>query len=527
MQISPRDAECSMILVMGVTGSGKSYFINKLAQGAVAEGHKLRSKTTECQVVRVGIGRQEVALVDTPGFDDTARSDAEILEEIVQFLCTQYELGIPLKGIIYMHRITDNRMTGSAQRYFEMFMKLCGDQNMENVVLLTTMWGELRDEAKGLQRERELRKEFWKAMEKNGSTIRRFDASRSMAEAFVCRLMRKEDIVLDIQDELVKEGRSELIKSNMQMTAVQANTIPHSDVRSEDGTRKSKSVSKLGADVQRKRAIGRPVVTSKSSNIGPPVPPHTSSLNSAAKAPGDDNVARTQPSITRKPTQTEDSVNGHAEAREKQLPLLNPTIGAGSTLSQEISKTNIIDRELRPQGLETNEQSGPTLGQTFEEQTWKTQEQVRDMKALQDTNYQHVVEIKKLKDELQKESDSHAKTTQAWRKATASLSAHRQETNYKVDDDALRSHFHNIIYDVEGWVSTHCLLKFEHLSESDLRIFGALTPKPSKYYHVKRTRELLLQSLVMHDLAHLVLNRLWWAGKLSDNLCTVQYAMEP
>lgn len=157
--------------------------------------------------MRVGIGRQEVALVDTPGFDDTTRSDAEILEEIVQFLCAQYELGIALKGIIYMHRITDNRMTGSAQRYFEMFMRLCGDQNLENVVLLTTMWGELKDEGKGLQRERELRREFWTTMEKNGSTIRRFDGSRSMAEAFVCRLMRKHDIILDIQDELVGQGK--------------------------------------------------------------------------------------------------------------------------------------------------------------------------------------------------------------------------------------------------------------------------------------------------------------------------------
>ena len=158
-------------------------------------------------MVRVGIGRQEVALVDTPGFDDTTRSDAEILEEIVRFLCAQYELGIPLKGIIYMHRITDNRMSGSAQRYFEMFMRLCGDHNLENVVLLTTMWGELKDEATGLQRDRELRRDFWKPMEKNGSTIRRFDGSKSMAEAFVCRLMRKEDIVLDIQDELVGQRK--------------------------------------------------------------------------------------------------------------------------------------------------------------------------------------------------------------------------------------------------------------------------------------------------------------------------------
>jgi predicted GTPase len=37
------DEEMSMILIMGVTGSGKSYFINKLSNGAVIEGHSLKS----------------------------------------------------------------------------------------------------------------------------------------------------------------------------------------------------------------------------------------------------------------------------------------------------------------------------------------------------------------------------------------------------------------------------------------------------------------------------------------------------
>ncbi len=158
-------------------------------------------------MVRASIGRREVALVDTPGFDDTKRSDAEILEQIVEFLCAQYELGIPLKGIIYMHRITDNKMSGSALRYFEMFMRLCGERNLENVVLLTTMWSDLRDPGKGMERERELRRDFWSTMERRGSTIRQFDGSKSMAEAFVCRLMRKQDIVLDIQEELVDQGK--------------------------------------------------------------------------------------------------------------------------------------------------------------------------------------------------------------------------------------------------------------------------------------------------------------------------------
>lgn len=202
--------------------------------------HSHGAETTDCQVVRARIGRQEVALVDTPGFDDTKRSDAEILEQIVQFLCTQYELGIPLKGIIYMHRITDNRMSGSAQRYFEMFMKLCGEQNLENVVLLTTMWGEIKDEGKGLQRERELRREFWTEMEKNGSTIRRFDGSRSMAEAFVCRLLRKGDIILDIQDELVGQGK------RLDQTRAGQLVVPMIDQRIGESERKIKEMEEAG-----------------------------------------------------------------------------------------------------------------------------------------------------------------------------------------------------------------------------------------------------------------------------------------
>lgn len=88
-----------------------------------------------------------------------------------------------------------------------MFKRLCGERNLENVVLLTTMWSELKDEAVGLARERELRRDFWNEMESKGSTIRHFDGTRAMAEAFICRLMRKRNIVLDIQEELVDQEK--------------------------------------------------------------------------------------------------------------------------------------------------------------------------------------------------------------------------------------------------------------------------------------------------------------------------------
>jgi len=147
-------------------------------------------------------------LVDTPGFDDTTRSDSEILDEIGQYLVAQYELGIKLRGIIYMHRITDNKMQGSAQRYFEMFKRLVGDQNLGNIVLLTTMWNQLKDEGVGLQRDQQLREDFWNVMEQKGSQIRSYKGSKHQAEAIVCRLMRKRSIILDIQRELVDEGKT-------------------------------------------------------------------------------------------------------------------------------------------------------------------------------------------------------------------------------------------------------------------------------------------------------------------------------
>lgn len=40
---SPTD----MVLVMGVTGAGKSYFVNKLKEGAVVEGDGLESSEQE------------------------------------------------------------------------------------------------------------------------------------------------------------------------------------------------------------------------------------------------------------------------------------------------------------------------------------------------------------------------------------------------------------------------------------------------------------------------------------------------
>jgi len=196
-----------MILLMGVTGAGKSFFINKLVEGAVLEGPNLQSCTKTCQMVKTCVGNTDVTVVDCPGFDDTKRSDTEILEEIANLLSTQYILGLKLKGIVYLHRITDNRMSGSAVKNLELFTKLVGDEALSNVVLVTTMWGNILDEHEANQRDSELRDEFWCDMIEKGSSASRFDGTKASAEGILAQLLGKKDVILKVQHELVDQEK--------------------------------------------------------------------------------------------------------------------------------------------------------------------------------------------------------------------------------------------------------------------------------------------------------------------------------
>lgn len=113
-----------------------------------------------------------VYLIDTPGFDDTSRSDNEVLCEIASWLTTSYTAKIRLSGIIYLHRISDQRMQGSAKKNLFMFKKLCGPNALKHVILATTMWDRV-SEAEGKARENELTTtpDFWGWMVSQGSRV--------------------------------------------------------------------------------------------------------------------------------------------------------------------------------------------------------------------------------------------------------------------------------------------------------------------------------------------------------------------
>ena len=73
------------------------------------------------------------------------------------------------------------RFSGTPLRNLAVFKDLCGDDNLENVVLVTTMWDEVPNESVGAERESQLLSDFWKDMTSHGSRTRRFAGTRESA----------------------------------------------------------------------------------------------------------------------------------------------------------------------------------------------------------------------------------------------------------------------------------------------------------------------------------------------------------
>ena len=150
-----------------------------------------------------------VHLIDTPGFDDTNLSDVQVLQNIAHWLSTSFKSGVRLNGIIFMHRISDPRLAGSAKRNLLMFKKLCGEKVYQSVVLATTMWGKVTPE-EGDRREKELINEptYWGSMYKLGSKVFRYHNTRESALDLVSYIISlHRSVTLDIQDEIVNKHR--------------------------------------------------------------------------------------------------------------------------------------------------------------------------------------------------------------------------------------------------------------------------------------------------------------------------------
>ncbi|KAJ1304953.1 hypothetical protein OPQ81_006085 [Rhizoctonia solani] len=197
-----------LIALFGATGVGKSTFANDASGGDLGVGRGLHSWTRAVQKSPAfRIDGRSVVLLDTPGFDDEEISDVGTLKQIAGYLSANYGQGQILSGIIYLHRITDNRMGGANARTFNLFRKMCGTQTLKNVIIATNMWSNPPTDIQE-RREQQLQTEFFRdALDGGARMVRRNTQGRESAHRIIRQLIGQAPLPLRIDVEISVEKK--------------------------------------------------------------------------------------------------------------------------------------------------------------------------------------------------------------------------------------------------------------------------------------------------------------------------------
>ncbi|KIM49723.1 hypothetical protein M413DRAFT_21883 [Hebeloma cylindrosporum] len=185
-----------IIAFMGPTGCGKSQIIDTLTgEDGKRAGSSLLPVTRDLSASRV-LNHEKyhsrIVLVDTPGYDDTEKSDEEILKLIGDWLKKTYIEGILLSAIVYVHNITEARMSATPHRTLLMFGELTGCKGPLSVVIATTKWDTLADTEipAATDREQSLQKDFWNVLIHHGAIVQRFHKESDSAWKIVDNIVR-------------------------------------------------------------------------------------------------------------------------------------------------------------------------------------------------------------------------------------------------------------------------------------------------------------------------------------------------
>jgi len=150
----------------------------------------------------------DLAQVEFRRHNANGRSQTDILKEIAEFLGTTYKKGTILSGLIYMHRISENRVGGIARENFRLFSKICGEDAMRNVLIVTTMWEAIPEEV-GARREEELTSKslfFKDAVDHGARMVRHYNTAES-ARRTMRTCLDNTPRVLQMQHEVVDEHK--------------------------------------------------------------------------------------------------------------------------------------------------------------------------------------------------------------------------------------------------------------------------------------------------------------------------------
>lgn len=137
----------------------------------------------------------------------------DVLNMIAAFLEKEYKAQTSkLTGLIYMHRchrINDIKLQDTSGRNLRMFHKLCGQNSLNNVVIVTTIQAEVTS-AEGWPHEQELLSSdsLLKPLVDGGAVVKRHDGARRSASEIIDYLLSKEHTTPQIVRELVHEHKT-------------------------------------------------------------------------------------------------------------------------------------------------------------------------------------------------------------------------------------------------------------------------------------------------------------------------------
>lgn len=168
---------------------------------------------------------RRIYLIDTPGFNDTNRSEIDTLSVLATYLGASYSNGVRISGLLLLHPISDNRVSGTNLRTIEMVEAMCGFDRYDNLAIATTMWPEHStkyERATLNAREAELAEsyKFYGSMISKGAVMFRhhgtgrkgYNSEVFSAEPILAHLIRRSDLhapkVLRLQKELIDEKKT-------------------------------------------------------------------------------------------------------------------------------------------------------------------------------------------------------------------------------------------------------------------------------------------------------------------------------
>jgi len=200
-----------MVVIVGMTGAGKTTFASIASRQDLNIGHGNDPCTQDPHAVFFKLDGRTVALIDTPGFDDTTRSDVEILADLGKWLASQgFAKNQRLDGLILLHPITEERINGGMEKKrTRLIQDILGKDAFKRVVIATTMWGCI-DERFHDAWETDMgfrRKEggVWSDFCKGGAIITRHHNTTESARAIIRTIIRKSDEAQDAETLLQRE----------------------------------------------------------------------------------------------------------------------------------------------------------------------------------------------------------------------------------------------------------------------------------------------------------------------------------